>query len=85
MRDDTGPWDAPCVSLLVNKLDAARLINMAMGVNHGVNGAIVPAPNRGKGLACVSGLAVSINTNPAVVRMTVTQPQKYVVWIEMMF
>src|SRR5271156_1518557 len=25
---------------------------MAMGVNYGVNGAIVPAPNRGKGLAC---------------------------------
>jgi hypothetical protein len=28
---------------------------------------------------------VSINTSPAAVRMTVTQPQKYVVWTEMIF
>src|SRR5215472_4876964 len=52
MSDDARPRNAPCVSLLVNNLDAACMVNMAMGVDHGVNGALVPAPNSGKGLAC---------------------------------
>jgi hypothetical protein len=52
MSDDAGPRNAPCVSLLVNDLDAACVVNMAMGVDHAVNGASVPAPDSGKGLFC---------------------------------
>ena len=50
-----------------------------------MNGAIVPAPNRGKGLACHIRFGRVYEDQPAVVRMTVTQPQKYVVWTQMMF
>ena len=54
MRNDTRPRDAPCVGFLVDDLDAACVVDMAVRVDHGVDGAVVPTPDCGKGLGgCV--------------------------------
>ena len=84
MGDDARPRDASRVGLLVDHLDAAGVVDMAVRVDDGMDRAVVPAADAARVLAAVSGLAVSISTSPAAVRMAVTLPQKYVVWTVMM-
>jgi hypothetical protein len=55
MRNDTRPRTVPCVGFLIYDLDAACTVDMAMGVNHGVDRAVVPDSDSGKGLGCRVG------------------------------
>ena len=51
MRDDTWPGNAPRVSLRVDKLYAAGVVDMAVRVDHRMNRAIVPTAQSGECLA----------------------------------